>query len=1081
MIADLNGDGKTDIWHSLDDAAGGLHSKHTIYYSNGIPMPNQNSTTAFTAESYTNTTGINKSASTNTPVGDMNGDGKPDMFSLTSSTSSRIIYAKPFKEDRLLSKVIDGLGGQSGFSYNITTNNASVYDRSSNYDYDVSGTPIGQGQNGNPYMVVNSPMYVLSSSYAPNGIGGTTSMNYYYRDAAVSNVRGFLGFKQFTATDNYAGITQNTYAEVDPALLVPHTVRQVTSYGSTTLSDSKITDALARVTTNYFDKRYTYRISKTLATDGVTGAAVESSNTYDAYNNVTTSVVKKGYLSGTAVTAAETTTTTTVFGTHGTPVPAAPESVTVSNTRTGQSAVSKKTAYTYDTKGNVLTVTDWSGTALATTATNTYDAFGNIASKAVNAPGTTTPTVNFTYDNSGRFLTRKQTAGSGVTKTETFTYEPMWGLLATSVFWDGLTTSYTYDIGFGKLTKTTLPDGNAISQSFAWESAGNARYAITTQRVADGGLYSKTYYDILGRKIKTETGGFNGQILTATTTYNSKGQVASQTDPKYSGEAAITTTNTYDSYGRITNITNGTSSVSTAYTPLSGGQYKVTTTNAAGQASSKTADGAGKIISTHDNGGDLSFTYDSWGNQKTVTLGSNTLISSVYDTYGRQTSLTDKNAGTISYQYNALGKITKQTDALNQAHTMVYDAFGRVTTQTGPEGITSYIYSHDDATGRVSDKPAQVTGFSGDVTTYGYDNFGRVNSESVVFDGTTFTKAMAYDTYGNLIKTTYPSGVIINDTYDKNGALIKTTMGSGTLTTLFTATAMNSKGVYTGYSYGNGKSSTVTYDLVKGAPSRYYTAGIQDLNLNFDGQTGNLLSRNDGINNITENFTFDNLNRLTSARVNNVTQFSITYDGNGSTSLGNISAKSDVGNYTYDNNKINAVKFITSTAGGTTPPGVISQVTQDITYTPFLKAATLTEDVYSLSFTYGQDQQRIKSVLKQSGAVIETKYYLGAFERQIKGGVTQDIHYINAGNGLCAIIVKQGSTITPYFVYSDHLGSILTLTNAAGAVVAQQNFDAWGRNRNPVNWSYAGVPSVPEWLYRGFTGISTWDILPSLT
>ncbi|HVK97391.1 MAG TPA: RHS repeat-associated core domain-containing protein [Flavisolibacter sp.] len=33
-----------------------------------------------------------------------------------------------------------------------------------------------------------------------------------------------------------------------------------------------------------------------------------------------------------------------------------------------------------------------------------------------------------------------------------------------------------------------------------------------------------------------------------------------------------------------------------------------------------------------------------------------------------------------------------------------------------------------------------------------------------------------------------------------------------------------------------------------------------------------------------------------------------------------------------------------------------------------------------------------------------------------------------------------------------------------------KNFDAWGRNRNPGTWQYANIPSVPVWLYRGYTG-----------
>lgn len=1067
MVADLNGDGKSDVWQSLDDASGGLHSLHIIYYSNGMPASWQNSTAVFTTQTFSRPESINKHRDAQTIYADINGDSKADMFSL-NGTSGRFIYPKPFKEDRLMVKSTDGLGNQTSYNYSLIDKDESLYQRSSTYQYDDPNTPPGQQINGNPYMVIKWPVYALSTVTSPDGIGGITTTAYTYKDAMLSS-RGLV-FKELVETNYNTGSVQTTYSDIDANLLVPHVTRQTASIGGTIVSEVNITDTFTRVNPiNYFDKRYISRVTKRTNKNALTGAVTESTNTYDKYNNVIKNVTSKGYINQSGLfSATETATTTTVFGIHGTPVPAVPESVTSSNV-TFNVSNSKTTAYTFDTKGNVLTATDFLGTPIATTTTNTYDDFGNITKVVISAPNTLTPEINYTYDGSGRYLLQKETVGSGTTKTEKFTYDLYFGLVATASSSDGLKTSYTYD-GFGRRIKTTLPDGNTITETIGWETAGGARYSTVSERVVDGGLYNKVYYDLLGRKAKSETAGFNSQILTATTIYNYKGQIASQTEPKYASEPTITTTNTYDDYGRLTNSSTSTSSVSVSYAILPGGLYKVTTTNGAEQSSSKTYNAAGRVFYTNDNGGQLNFTYAGWGYQTSVKIGGATLVSSVYDAYGRQTSLTDKNAGTIKYEYDALGRITKQTDAKGNVSTLVYDAFGRVTSQTGPVGTTTYEYYKDLGTGKCNDNITKITGFAGDVTSYEYDNLGRRVSESVIVDGLTFTKTMAYDSYGNLIKTTYPSGVIINDTYDKNGILTKTTMGSGTPTTLFTATAMNSKGVYTRYSYGNGKASTITYDLVKGTPTRYFTAAVQDLNLNFDGQTGNLLSRNDAIIGHTETFTYDNLNRLTSAKVDGVTQFNMTYDAIGGASLGNIKSKSDIGNYTYKTDKINAIAYITSIAGGQTPPGVISQNQQDITYTPFLKAATLSESGYVLSYTYGQDQQRIKGVLNQGANEIETKYYLGAFERQKKGGITRDIHYINAGNGLCAIIVKEGATITPYFVYSDHLGSILAITNNAGTIVAQQNFDAWGRNRNPATWTYTSVPTVPDWLYRGFTG-----------
>jgi RHS repeat-associated protein len=204
--------------------------------------------------------------------------------------------------------------------------------------------------------------------------------------------------------------------------------------------------------------------------------------------------------------------------------------------------------------------------------------------------------------------------------------------------------------------------------------------------------------------------------------------------------------------------------------------------------------------------------------------------------------------------------------------------------------------------------------------------------------------------------------------------------------------------------------------------------------------------------------------------VNNVQQLALSYDGNSGASLGNITSKTDAGNYTYNNQKINAVAYVTNPAGSRTPPDVISQDQQDITYTAFQKTATVAENNYLLTYTYGSDYQRIKSVLQQNGGVIETKYYLGDYEKQIKNGITRELHYIHAGNGVCAIIVNEGGAINMYYTYTDYLGSIVAVTNASGTMIAEQNFDAWGRYRNPNDWTYNNVPDQPEWLYRGFTG-----------
>jgi RHS repeat-associated protein len=496
---------------------------------------------------------------------------------------------------------------------------------------------------------------------------------------------------------------------------------------------------------------------------------------------------------------------------------------------------------------------------------------------------------------------------------------------------------------------------------------------------------------------------------------------------------------------------------------------QVVTQDLTGQSTTKITDATGKIITAIDKGGELDYTYDSRGNQIQVKHGSNILVTNTYDIYGRQTATSDKNAGTVTYEYDAFGQLVTQTDNNGNTYTMLYDNFGRITSKQGAGATTTYEYYKNATTGCSNNNLSKVTELNGVVKEFTYDNLKRPSTEKVIVDGVSYITQYNYDTYNNLTKTTYPSGVVVNNNYDSKGNLISVTGGNASVpTTLFTAVAMDGFGHYTGYSLGNGKASTNTY--TNGFPTRFYTPLVQDLRNTFNYASGNLLSRQDAIKGLTENFEYDDLNRLTKSTVNSVVQLNITYDGSSTFSMGNIASKTDAGNYVYKTDKLHAVAYITNPSGPQTLPANIPTTEQSISYTPFLKTASITEGDFQMNYTYGPDYQRVKSILKQNNAIIETKFYFGNYEKQISGGVTREIHYVSGGNGLCAMIVRQGGVNTFYFVYRDQLGSILTITDINGNKVAEQNFDAWGRNRNPSNWQYASVPTNPAWLFRGYTG-----------
>gem|GEM_PF-2052158 len=233
---------------------------------------------------------------------------------------------------------------------------------------------------------------------------------------------------------------------------------------------------------------------------------------------------------------------------------------------------------------------------------------------------------------------------------------------------------------------------------------------------------------------------------------------------------------------------------------------------------------------------------------------------------------------------------------------------------------------------------------------------------------------------------------------------------------------------------------------------------------------------------LSESFLYDDKDRLTKADLPApLTDMNIGYTTN---NLGNIASKNGQGTYTYSSSKLYALKTIQNT------DNTVSSTTQNITYNIFQQPSLITEDGNTMSFLYGSDDERRKTTRKYnfSGVnnEVEKRTFLGNYEvletrtctqLSCTAWTTQQIHYVASGPGYQIIAVRTGTrgAFTFYYAYTDYLGSILRVTNATGALLAdgKQSFDAWGRKRNPTTWTYTNIPSTPTWQYRGYTGHET--------
>lgn len=345
------------------------------------------------------------------------------------------------------------------------------------------------------------------------------------------------------------------------------------------------------------------------------------------------------------------------------------------------------------------------------------------------------------------------------------------------------------------------------------------------------------------------------------------------------------------------------------------------------------------------------------------------------------------------------------------------------------------------------------------------DNYGRLISASRRMPDKTFINSYTYDWFGRPWTRTYPSGYEIEYTYNDGGHLGKIT-GDGT--TIWSCGEVNELGQITSYSQGD-YTTTVDYDPF-GMLEEITTGSVFNMTFDFD-DLGNLTSREDVLTSQKELFEYDDLSRLTGIDyyLNNAhitsEDLNLSYGDDG-----NISSKTDVGstiNYGEGTAGPHALTSIeTPAASYTAPP-------QIITYNNFNKVNTIQDTIgqdttLTLAFTYGLNNQRVKTVLSKNSTVEQIKYFNGDYEEDSTATGIKKYHYINAPSGLVGIFVQEGSADTLFHVIKDHLGSVSAVINAETDSITYFSYNAWGIPRNPEDWP--GAFEGELFAGRGYTG-----------
>lgn len=1071
VVGDFNGDGKSDIYNYYNN---GPTQQHRVYYSSGKSFELKNQpTTRYWGKLC---------------LGDYNGDGKTDILNYHGATSAQFQYFKPNDKSLLLHKVNDG------------------FNRTTEYNYEplTRGTGIGAGDfytkgSGEIYPVNNGqyPIYVTTSFTNPDGIGGVNTTYFKYKNLRTHKAgRGLLGFENVKFINEGTGIVTENISDLNREFYTTYIKTSKTFFYSTgvQLNQSDNNVSFDRIGTSYcFVQKNNSAVSQNL----LKGVTTITTNTYDVYGNVTynSSTTTGGGLTMTS------SSSNTFIATGGSPIPNRPSEIITTTKRGSKPTITVKSISTYYPNGLTKEVSSFPSASSVNFVKKyyEYDLFGNVILSRKNtfvAFSPHTPTTKYEYDSKGRFVISEQ---NEIGDKKFITTHKFWGKPLSVKDYNGLTSTYTYD-KWGKLTSTTIPTSLStsytVNYSDGWDLGTNQLYYTYTQDPSSPDV--KTWYDYLGRPVKTKQETFGGAWVESKTTYDAKGNVASSTNNYLPTETPSVTNNTYDAFNRLSSSSHVFGTTSYAYT-LGSGIESTTVTLPDGKVKKSVLDASGKLIkSSNGIAGTVHYDYDSWGNEiatsiGTTTMGYHTLIQKEYDVKGMLKKMIDQDAGTTSYEYNTYGQLLKQVDPKGKATNYQYDALGRVFQKELDGYITNYNYY-----GNIKDYALQkhtVTSPTGEVVEdfYDYAIGGGVTKHVKTTNGVAIEKRFTYDTYNNPLTTEYlNSNFKTKNYYDPKGFLQKITTNFNpslpTLEkTLYEATAMNGNGQVTNFKRVDGLNANIHY--YNGVATGFYTPGIQDLSMTYNYANGNVLSRFDNIKQTKEDFEYDAIDRLTKAEAQKLgafgmmhTPLTMTYDGGFWGSFGQIATKSDVGTYAYGGFPRNAVKSVTD------PAAIISHETQDIIYTPFDKAQKITEKIaanfYEEKFVYDGNEDRAYSQQSQGpitpSSIVRKRWYMGDFEidQKFKGSPkTHQLHYISSDVGLVGIVVEESGNYNYYAVYTDHLGSIVTLADYAGVVVAKKSYDPWGRERNPDTWGYAPTltaggttPTPPEWLYRGYTG-----------
>ncbi|MCP3999210.1 MAG: RHS repeat protein, partial [bacterium] len=458
-----------------------------------------------------------------------------------------------------------------------------------------------------------------------------------------------------------------------------------------------------------------------------------------------------------------------------------------------------------------------------------------------------------------------------------------------------------------------------------------------------------------------------------------------------------------------------------------------------------------RLTQTDANGHAASFRCDALGRRTQALFTDGSVETMTYNADGTLASYTDLKGVTRTFEYDTNQRLTRRAYPDGSAVTFTYAAMGQRATATDARGITSYTY---DSRGQLLEK----TDPTGHKLSYAYDPQGGVIGLTATVGPQVFSTSYTYDALNRLATVTDAQGDVTTLSYDVNGNRATLQHPNGVTTT-------------TAYDALNRLTNLATETSVGDVLQSYqYTLGAAGKHTRVDEHDGT-----------SRHYHYDALHRLTQDRVTDpasalVYQRDFVYDPVGNRLLQTIADDSGTTRVasTYDT-RDRLLSADAATYGWDANGNLVSQADgQSTTYgwdSEDRLATVVLADGTVVETTYDVDGHRVRTAVTQPGGsvnvvdyLVDTTGFLSHVVAEVVGGQVA-ILYTRAGDRLISLY-RPGGTTKRYY-HADGLGSVRVLSDEAGSVTDRYTYSAFGEllehaGSDPQPYQFAGESFDPD-------------------